>query len=402
MAASSLNRRLLLLLILLCSVQFFTFFIFPRQTMAVIEMFGALLILLTVLAYSFYGGEKELRIKKNYNVELVLLIVAVFLSVPMASIFHGQSFPITLFGMKFTYYLFLYYVLHFFKINTRELKNFIIALGVIWVVIYIIQWTIYPSLILNSRVDFQRGTIRIFFPGSIFATIAFFLLLQESLTKRIKFLNLLYLLSYFITVSILQGTRQSLVVLVFFTGLFLLLNREIKSKWFIILLSMVLGVSLFFFFYDIFMEMLNVTEKQMGNQQDPVRVRSARFFTGDFMQHPLTYFFGNGADHGSSKYGMKIIYYKLSYGFYQSDIGIIGHYSKFGVLYVLGQILIFFRIAFGKIPKSVNYLKYVVGIILFTLFTGGSVFGSSDGIAGIMMMIYLIDCEKYNDSQKES
>jgi hypothetical protein len=370
--------------------------------MAAIEMLGAILILLTVVAYSFYGEEKELSIKKNYSVEVVLLILAVFLSVPMASIFQGQPFYITLFAMKFTYYLFLYYVLHFFRINSRELKNFIIALGVTWVVIYIIQWSIYPRLILNSRVDFQRGTIRIFFPGSIFASIAFFLLLQETLTKRIKLLNLLYILSYFITVSILQGTRQSLVVLVFFTGLFILLNRQIKSKWFIILLSMVLGVSLFFFFYDIFMEMMNVTEKQMGNQQDPVRVRSARFFTNDFMQHTLTYIFGNGADHGSSRYGMKIIYYKLNYGFYQSDIGIIGHYSKFGALYVLGQLLIFFRIVFGKIPKNLNYLKYVVGMILFTLFTGGSVFGSSDGIAGIMMILYLIDCEKNIEAETKS
>ncbi len=402
MLNSILSKKNILVIIFLCAIQFFTIKVFPQSFLSAIELVGGVIILFFLLLYMVYF-RPETEVKKTFAFQVNLLIFALIMSIPMAEIFHNQSVPVTLFALKFTYFVFIYYLLHNLKISYEELERIIFFFGFAWTLIFLAQWAIYPTRIISARVEASRGTVRIFFPGSFFAMLAYFITLQRTLTQKFAFLNLAYLLLFFSAGAVLQGTRQALVTLTGFTGLFILLNRQIKSKGLIIFIGMIVGVSGFFIFYDIIYGMLSVTESQMVKAEDPIRIRAARFFTGEFMQHPLNYIFGNGADHGSSSFGKKIIYYKFVYGFFQSDIGIIGDYSKFGAFYLLAELLIYLKIFLGKIPKSLNVLKYFTAVMMLTMFTGQSVFGYAGGLTGIMVMLYMIDVEKYNQKKmKES
>lgn len=395
-----LSKKNILIIIFLCSIQFFTIIVFPQSFLSAIELVGGVIILFFMLLYAVYFRPKT-EVRKNFSPQVNLLLFALVMTIPMAEIFHNQSVPVTLFALKFTYYIVIYYLLHNLKISFEELERIIFFFGLAWTLIFLAQWAIYPTRIISSRVEASRGTVRIFFPGSFFAMLAYFITLQRTLTKEFKFINLAYLLLFFSAGAVLQGTRQALVTLTGFTGLFILLNRQIKSKGLIMFIGMIVGVSGFFMFYDIIYGMLSVTESQMVKAEDPIRIRAARFFTGEFMQHPLNYVFGNGADHGSSSFGKKIIYYKFVYGFFQSDIGVIGDYSKFGAFYVLAEVVIYLKILLGRIPKSLNVLKYFTAVMMLTMFTGQSVFGYSGGLTGIMVMLYMIDVEKYNQKKQE-
>ena len=388
------SRKNVIILIVLSAVNMFAFAVFSRQILMAIESLGSFLLLLLLILYQVYSDQSTLNIKKGFRLEVNLLLLGVLLSMPMAHIFHQQNYAISFFAQKFTYFILIYYVLHYFGLKSKEVENILFWFGMIWTIIFFIQYFAYPRIILNARVDWDRGTVRIFFPGWGLAVAAYFLSLQKALTANSSIKYLIYLLLFFIAGGILQGTRQMLATLVLLTALFIVLNKHVKSKILIIFLSMIMAGAFFMAFYDFFMGMLSVTQHQSTSPEDPIRIRSARFFLTEFMESTINYIFGNGADHGSSPYGRKIIYYKGTYGFYQSDVGIIGDYSKFGILYVLGELLIIFRMIFGKLPATLSYLRYFFLLVLMTIAVGSGFFSSGSVLIVIAMLLYIVDRRK--------
>jgi len=394
MLQSIFSRKNLLVLFILSAVNMFAFILFSRQIMMAVEAAGSFLLLFIIILYQVFNDENVASIKRNFSVEVNLLLAGVILSMPMAYIFHHQNFAITFYAQKFTYFFLFYYLLHYFGTSSKQLEDLIFWFGMTWTLIFFAQYFAYPNIILNSRVDLDRGTIRIFFPGWGIAVIAYFLSLQKALTQDGKIRYIIYLLLFFIAGGILQGTRQMLATLVLLSGMFIVFNRHVQSKGLIIFMSIIIAGALVMVFYDFFIGMLSVTEHQSLSPEEPIRVRSARFFLTEFMESPVNYILGNGADHGSSPYGREIIYYKGTYGFYQSDIGIIGDYSKFGSLYVIGELIIIFRMIFGRKPEGLAWLKYFFGLVLLTVVVGSGFFSSGSVIIGIAMLLYLYDKRK--------
>lgn len=388
------SRKNVFILIVLSAVNMFAFAIFSRQILMVIEASGAFLLLLLFILYQVYSDSSTLNIKKGFRWEVTLLLLGVLLSMPMAHIIHHQNYAVSFFAQKFTYFILAYYILHYFGPDSKDIENILFWFGMIWTIIFFLQYLAYPKIILNARVDWDRGTVRIFFPGWGLAVVAYFLSLQKALTEKGAIKYIIYLLMFFIAGGILQGTRQMLATLVLLTALFIVLNKHVKSKILIVFLSLIVAGAFFMAFYDFFMGMLSITQHQTTSPEDPIRIRSARFFLTDFMETTANYIFGNGADHGSSPYGRKIIHYKGTYGFYQSDIGIIGDYSKFGLLYVIGELSIIFRMIFGRLPATLSYMRYFFLLILMTIVVGSGFFSSGSVLIVIVMLLYIVDHRK--------
>lgn len=387
------SKKSILFIIVIFSVQLFTLIIFPRSTLALIEMVGTALLLLLFIIYQIYTDKSVVPIKPTFKLEVNLLLAGVLLSVPMASVYHHQNPATTFFAQKYTYYFLLYYYMHYTGVSAKNLEKLIFGLGVVWCILFLIQYKIYPNIILNARVHLDRGTIRIFFPGNTIALIAFFLSLHKILTEKFKLQYLIYILFFLVISGVLQGSRSNLGSLMILVALFIGFYKNVKSRLFIIALSIVVIIGAFFLFSGVIDEMVNVSEKQVDNSEyeDPIRLQAFRFFMSDFQPSKLTYLLGNGADHGSSPYGQKIIYYKLEHNFYQSDIGIAGEFTKFGLLFFIAEIMILIGGTFGRHPKGVGYLKYVFAYILMTGILGAGPLSSSSQITSIMMMLYLID-----------
>ncbi len=80
------------------------------------------------------------------------------------------------------------------------------------------------------------------------------------------------------------------------------------------------------------------------------------------------------------------------YSFYRSDIGLIGEYTKYGLLFVVGVVIILYRSLSTKLPEDLMFIKYnFLGLIL-TLVTGSGAFGTTSiNILINCMLLYMID-----------
>lgn len=235
----------------------------------------------------------------------------------------------------------------------------------------------------------DRGTLRIFMPGAGYLVIAYFIWLYY-IFKSFKVRYVVFLLLS-LGVFVLLGTRQVIASMLLLSILFLLHSKIVKSKFIIFMLIGLAILPVYFIFQDIIYAMFEVTVSQSQSVESNIRIKAAKFFLTDFYPNKWAYFTGNGAA-GSSMYEVRITNYSERYGFYQSDIGLIGEYTKFGALFVIGVIIIFYRALTAKLPEHLMFIKYNFLGLIMTLVTGAGAFGSSStNILINCMLLYLID-----------
>jgi hypothetical protein len=200
--------------------------------------------------------------------------------------------------------------------------------------------------------------------------------------------------------GILQGTRQSLASIILLTAAYIFFSKQVKSKAFIIFLASLAGIGIFLLFQDILINLITVTQNQVGSDKENIRITSLRFFVLEFQPSILTRIFGNGADSMNSPYGMLMAFYR-SLGLYRSDIGLFGDYTNFGILFVIAQLSIMFRIIFGKLPDELSYFRYYFISRFLVSFTGSNMFSKAEGMVFIGLLLYMIDVYKSNEKKRE-
>jgi hypothetical protein len=246
----------------------------------------------------------------------------------------------------------------------------------------------------------DRGTLRIFLAGGGYLVISFFIWLYL-LFRAYNTRYVIYLLAA-LGIFVLLGTRQVIASVLILTILFILQSKVVKSKLLIFSLIAIGVIPVYIIFQDIIYAMFEVTIEQSQAVESNVRVKAIDYFLTEFYPNKIAYFTGNGAN-GNSVYGLRIIRIMKEYGYYQADIGILGEYTKYGVLFVLGVIIILYRALTVKIPEKIMFVKYNFLGILMTSLTGGGAFGSSGtNILINCMLLYLVDLHLNKDKSLNS
>lgn len=390
-------KKLILIYIALASLELFNLAFLGVDFIKGFQLSGIGLLVIILIIKFFYM--KEANFPKHFNIEIFLILTGVAVSMVMAQIGHDQSLGTTFIAQRFMYFYLIYWALHAIKISAEDLEKIIVWMGVTFSVLYIIQFLMYPTILFDVRIAEDRGTVRIFMPGFTFLVLAYFLVMNRlfesfSLSRLASFL-------LFISILILMGTRQVIFSVLLLTIMNVLFSRRVQSKVLIVLLLIASIVPVIIVFEDIFISLIELSKNQSENLAENVRIRSAVFFLTELFPNTAAYFTGNGADSTNSSYGYMIQMYKDAYGFYQSDIGIIGDYTKFGVAFVLGVFIILIKMAFTKLTDDITYMKFFYLSVLLTLFTGGGPFGMSDAILAICFTLYIADVRLY-DSEIES
>jgi hypothetical protein len=389
-------NRIILHIIIISSLSFFTLTVVPEGIIKQFEFISPMIMAILLFIYSIY--DTSLKFKKNFQYEIILLFVAVFLSMFGAKYFHMQGFKITLISQRYMYFLLFYYFLHSIKINPKELIQLVIIFSLLYSFLYLLQTALYPTPITSSDMFLSRGTIRIFIPGSAYLILAYlFSYVQFLNTLKIKYI-LFCLLG--ILIFILLGTRQVIAVMALLTIIATFKSKYAETKAMGIALIVISIIPAYFLFKDIFIAMLEVSQKQAGNLEQNIRVKAAIFFLFEFFPNRMSYIIGNGVPSAHSIYGIRINEYKDIFGFFQSDIGLIGEFSKFGLLFAIAELIILFKILFMKLHRDLFFIKlFIIGVML-TLFTGKGIFGGADNIVIVCLMLYLIDV--YKDPQYQA
>lgn len=391
-------RSGLFLLVLAASVSFFKFSLLPQGVLYLLESAVIALVFLVVLFNRIYW--KIPNIPMTFSFPVALMFVSIFLSLFAAYYFHDQPILLTLWAQRYMFLYFVYFFLHVIKLSVKQVERLLLFVALAYVAVYFLQYAIYPLKIVNVRIDFDRGTVRIFIPGLAFMMIMFYRFLQEFYYRK-SMKDILYVMLFF-SILILLGSRAGISMTAFVVAIALIFGRQIKSKVVLYFLIIFAIGALYFAFQEIFDNLLNLSSQESETADDNVRVRSIEYFTTEFFPNTLAYITGNGMHHEASSYGLKVAYMAARYGYFQVDIGIIGEFSRYGSFLVIGGLMIFAKLIFYKYDSNYIYIRYFIISGSLALFLGMN-FTSTYGIVSICILMYIVDCLKneHKNEQKE-
>lgn len=389
-------RQAVILFTFLASVYFFKLIFLPKAVILLMTFGSTVLMALVIIINVIYDSGKK-YFYQNFKFEIILMLLAITLGMFGARFGHGQSFLLSAWAQMSMYFYLFYFFLHALRVPPGKLENLMLIVSILWMFFYIAQYVSYPRMLFNGRAEEARGTIRIFIYGGSFASV-FFLYFMHSFFRTYKKIYLIYCV-VFLGITILNATRSSLAVFLFIIVIYVLYSKEIKSRIGVIFLLLIGAVLFFFIFEDIIVTLLEVSKDQSAQEGDDIRERATKFFLTEFYPGSLYYFTGNGVSHMACPYGLKVWYYKHAFGYYQSDLGTLGSFTQFGVLYVLSIILIIRKIFIIKLEPKYAWIRYY-SIFLSANVLLGEPFANPDYIVAIMAIAYIVDVSsfEYNDS----
>lgn len=381
--------------IVLFGLKLYTFLI--NETIGKALTLGTFLIIATLLVIQIIYGKRS-GVKKGFTIEVTFVFISLIISVFAAYLFYDQPLRVTAFA-QYEFYIFLFYFLiHRLRPDPDKILNMCVWIGYGYTIIYFLQYLAYPTEITSSRALSDRGTIRILIPGSEFMVTGWFIqLTRYFITKKIKYI--IGMVPYLIII-ILLATRQVMGGMALITIIAVILSNTLRSKIGVLILIVAAIIPFYFMFQGVFDEMIRVSERDSSNFEDDIRVVAARYFLFDLNPNPIWILTGNGMPGPHTSYGQFL--YRLSdeLGYYQSDVGIIGSFSKFGIFFVLGEVIIITRLALKKTEEKFKFIKYNALLMLMTMFTGAGLKAST--IILLCIMMYLADIDKQQKSFKQS
>ncbi len=312
----------------------------------------------SAVAIVLYGYNKihSNRLLFKYNVHFFLWIP--FLSAYGALLYHHQPISLSLLILRTNFYWLLYFVLHIFNLPKQKIINLMIFIGSVWIFLTIIQQFTYPHYYFYSRDDndqsiYRAGVYRFMVTGHQYGDFVLFYFFYNFLITR-KIIPLVFvffgLLGFYY-----YGTRQfalSAVICMIISAFFVKGMHRIY-----ILIFLGCAALLILNFRDqLFGQYVEMTSDQL-KYGDDIRLVSANFFLTEYWPSKLARLIGNGTAYASSRYGKEISNINLYFHFYRSDVGIIGAFNQFGILYVLNILWVNIK---GLAGKYYNYeTKYL-------------------------------------------
>jgi hypothetical protein len=386
-------NNILVIFIILCSTSFYNLKVLgPGQK--VVEILGISIVLALFIIHVVYA--KKIDLILHFSVFFILILISFFTSAYMAKYSRNQTFFETVFAQRALFYYMFYFLIHQMKIRVSDLEKIFILFGFLYFVLYLIQFTVFPKILFDVFMMKDRGTVRIYLPGSDYICTSVFIFAQKFFrTNNLKYFFLMILMY---SIFILLGGRQTMILMAFCLVLFLLFSNRVKSRFALIIVVAIAVTLVFFVFKDIIDHMILVSKTQSSEGKEYIRVKAATFFLTDFFLSPWAYITGNGAPNLSTTYGKEIITY-AKHGFYLGDIGTIGHYVLYGAFFIIGVLGICIKVLFSKFENKYSYLKYVFIGISFSLLMGPG-FGNSDFIVYLCCALYIVDVS-LNDIRKE-
>lgn len=335
-----------------------------------------------------------------------LIVLSILISIPLASFSWDQGVYHTIIVTipYMTWFLFFYLIRKNFQVKTIE--KIILFYGVVYVILYLFQFINAPTVFFGKSLwgdefPVDRGITRIVFPGTGIFILAVFISINKLTTESKGKLYWLAFSIIGIVIPVLQVTRQFIAgILLIYLFHFLMSQNAIRK---ILLVACTSFAFLYITSSDfvIFKGIAVSAKEDLGQGEEYIRVLAGRYFINDFSPTEMNMILGNGAPYwGISPYGKFIEELAETQGFYLSDVGIVGMYAMFGVLSVIGYILIWIKSFTYAVPKEFYYLKYYLWYLLLTSFTWFTVYHHHYLISTVFVL-YLYQ-KVYQETYKRS
>jgi hypothetical protein len=338
----------------------------------------------------------------DYNVfvtPMLLLLIAIIISCFSANISWSQSLINSFKTPAFYLSYILFFLLIIWKMRVPDIEKIIIILGVIYIIVFAIEYYSYPKVIFGENIEKvtdERGFERIMLGGEGFLFLFSFYTLNKYLLKR----NSRWLIIYIITlISIIMTLTRTLIAVSFILSTLYILRKSNYLNKIMAVFFIICFIYLFtkMNFYNLLLEQ-TVTETQ--NINDNIRIKSALFYLIDFSPNNFARVFGNGIPYEGSSFSRYSYFLENELGFYQTDIGYIGLYSKFGLLAILAYIVFIYRTVKISIPDDYLYCKYFLYFVFIISIIINAPFSPSF-IPSVVLAAYILYSNDLSSSKND-
>ena len=379
-------------------LRLFSFILIPDRVFDYIEIFLIFIIFVFILIAK--GGKPH----REFSAYVNGIIFLTLLSSVSAYLYHEQGFLPSLIASRIIFFWLFYYVLYKIDINKEDLIKILLFIGTIWALIMIYQ-QFSPNVLFNlhaTEVDdsgdlvfrVERGIKRIYLPGTEFGLFMLF----YSWEKIYKKLNLLYFILFILALAglFLTDSRQIIfcvLAILLFSFLFRFSFYDKKKVQFLFLF-LVIAVVLFAISGDYLLNLISLTQEQKSSNSF-VRDTAIKFYLFEYYPSSLCYIIGNGWQNFYSPYGHEVAKtLEDSLGYFRADIGLIGALNKFGAIYVIFVLRIYYQMIFKRKKLYIPaYVRELFIACFITSFTGENYFEVSYTFLVFVCMFYIIDKE---------
>ena len=383
----------IIFIVVLISINFWSFVLLPKELCSFLEFLITILLVFIYIVNSMKIS--KLRLPFWNNIKFVLFVPFILGSVG-AFIYHNQELYYSFWRQRTNFLWLLYPILHCYKIEPYKIIKLMLFVGAVWCVLIIVQQFTYPMYFFasrtedtNSKEELLRAGVYRYMPYTWYygMFLGFYFLNDYFFYKKLKslFFVLLALISFYYF-----GTRQYAIGFVVCIIIYIFRQRGAKLALGFLFIS-IIGVILYFNFDSVFGKFIEMTNSQVVENDDYIRFKAFNFFLFDYWNNWTAPFIGNGLPYIASKYGREVEYIKNYYGYYASDIGIIGSLSNFGVFYIISVFALIYKMLVAKIEFIKNkYLKLIaVNIVVLIFLT--ETFQDPHAIPFWCLFLYLMD-----------
>lgn len=310
-------------------------------------------VLLVIYLFVIMSKYKILK-RDTVGIDNIVLwtIITVFIGIiPSYTEYNQDVFDSIRACLRLVHGLFLYYVLRCWKYDVKRLMSILTVISLIWVILEIGQQFTYPNFWFSGRyyiynkLDIRMNLYRFYIWGVDFVMIAFaywMYKLISNLSLAKKTLTSIAPNAIILMVGLLCYVSRKHIYAVLLITLYYVIRSNAKKRF---VSFVVVGIALFYLyinFYEEFQSLNADAAEAQGTGEDFIRWVEAKYFLFDFSDSVFYPLWGVGLEAGGK---LSHILKELSYmKIYQADCGIIGYYSKFGLLGVsaIAWYIIFF------------------------------------------------------------
>jgi hypothetical protein len=367
-------QYIVLFVFALISIKFYDAQFIDDKILEYANFFGTIAV--TILALKFvlttYGG---------FSGPIKLILLSVLLSLPMAYLTWGQPIRDTMIETVPHFIWILIFLLIHYRISIRAIESIVLCLGILYVLLYFFQLANSPTVLFGKSLwgdefTVDRNVTRIIFPAAgVFILSVFISISKLTTQKRFRWFWLIMVVLG-VVIPIMQVTRQFTAGILLFYLVHFIRGRNILAKGVVFLAFFIaLFIALEYSKNPMIQGMVAAQQRDLNLGSDYIRVQAGKFFLTEFSPTPVNRFLGNGVpNYGFSSYGKYVEKLAVTKGYFLSDVGIIAVYAMFGILAVIGFVLIWIKSFTIKVPPKYVYVKYYLWYLLFTSLTWFSLY----------------------------
>lgn len=305
-------------------------------------------------------------------------LICFFAFYPLVSIFtssemYEQDVSVSIKAVSVNFVWLTYFFLHKIKLSEYTIIKSFAIFSLIILGLQVIQQFTFPvadfgvysqevvqALGREEKADFRNGLYRFWVNQGSYLTIVVLLFFLIKIENRFSIAKLLFVLLMSVSIY-LSLTRQVMASAIFVVVLALLnyRTREELTKSLVIICALIF---VGYFFSDaLFAELSEKTQDEAN--EDNVRIFAYVFYWDKITENTMTFLFGNGMPGSSGPFKKLIDLWQFDYGYWPVDIGVVGFWFHYGLVYILAFFYanFLFLVRYRKVVP-----KYLSLTVLFT------------------------------------